>query len=149
MAVAFALLCVEAPPKWAVTIILGVAFLIPDALKVPYAPHYLTVYRLVVWASALGLILRVSRREIPTSALRPGRVHLLLLALVGFAYFVGVAGQVAPATFSPSYNIWLNFVDQILLVISLVAFGRVVGARWVLTRAVWVAAVAAGVGGWE
>src|SRR5665213_3788053 len=146
IALVLALLCAQAPVKWAATLLVGVIFLVPDAVPVPYGPHSLTIYRLVVWASSIGLLLRISRREIPGRCLRPTRAHLALAIFVIYAYFVGVQGADPLTLFSPNYHLWLSDVDQLLLLMCLVAYARLLGVRWLATRAVIMVAISAGIG---
>jgi hypothetical protein len=126
--------------------LLGTTILVPDDLVVPYGPHSLFVGRLILWATCLGMIMRVSDGEIRSSSLRPGRVHLVLAGFVLVAYVVGVTWAPWPASPKESFERWLGLFDQLLFLWCAVAFVRVLGVRWVATRLVALVAISASIG---
>src|SRR5581483_11831899 len=130
VALAAALVCVRGPIRWAAAILVVAPFVVPDAVPISSAFHALTLLRLLVLASAAGLLLRGSAREVPWAALKPGRVHFALLGFVLVSYLVGVSWAPWPANFHSGFDEWLAFVDYLLLLWCAIAYARCLGARW-------------------
>jgi hypothetical protein len=128
--------------RLALVVVLAVAFLVPDTLLVPRqftATSYLTVGRAVTWAFALGLVRRVARGEVDSSALRPRKVHLFLLVFVAVAFVDGVALAAPTTEIAPALHIWMATVDQ------LVFFWSVLAAIRAIDDDLWVARALGGV----
>lgn len=129
--------------------LLATTLLVPDILRLPHAPSRLPISRLVLYAFAVGLLIRIRHGELSIDVLRPRRVQGAFVAFLLAAFVLGVIGAPSPATVSGSLSLWLNFLDQLVLLTVVLAAARALGPTRIVRDLAVVAVLAALVAVWE
>jgi hypothetical protein len=124
-------------------VLLGTTFLVPGNLQFHGFPIWMPFGRLVLWAFATGLVIKVRKGEIALDVLRPRRLHFAAAAFVAVAFVNGVALVPVTNNLVDAGLLWLSFFDQLVFLVCVVAACRVIG---VWTVAIYAAVFAAGTG---
>lgn len=146
LAVGLVVLHLRAPLRTSIAVLLASTFLVPGALLVPSATSDMFVLRIGLWAAAVGIVLRVRRRELDVSALRPSRTLIALAGFVVVAYTLGVAAAPLPSRDQSAFTLWLLVVDQLLFLWVATVAVRAFGVRWVAQVAATLAVAVAVIG---
>lgn len=135
------------PLRWALATLVGVSFLIPSALTLPYtASAFLTIHRLGLAVFAVGLVRRAFRGEVPQDALRPTLVHVALVAWAGLAFVVGVLYGDRDVPVLVAVDSWLFVFDQFAFFTVVITAVRAIGdIPWVARVVGGIVVLAAGI----
>lgn len=104
--------------------LLGAWLLVPGTLAVPGAPAQLFVTRAVLYAFAIGLVLRRRRGELAGAAFRPTAVHAAFALFLAVTFVTGVALAGDYVTPADTFASWLRIVDQAVFFVCLLAVAR-------------------------
>lgn len=149
LAGALVLVHLRASFKVSMAVLIATTFLVPGALVVPGTLASVLVVRVGLWTAVVGAFIRVSRGQLPASAIRPTRVLTAFSVFVVLAYVLGVSRAVFPSRTDSAFDLWFFVFDQLLFLWIATIAVRVLGVRWVAMAAATMTVVVAGVGIWE
>src|SRR3954471_24182483 len=118
-----------------VTVVLASFLLVPVSLVIPPLPPELPVTRVLLLAFLAGILRRVWRGELPSDVLRPRRLHFALGLLLVITFVNGVALNTIDNPFRLALDGWLGLLDQLFVLVAVLAAARVLGA-WTVARTV-------------
>ncbi|MEY2590246.1 MAG: hypothetical protein QOJ67_2230 [Acidimicrobiaceae bacterium] len=124
-----AMLLIALPLRFAFPLFVGSLILVPDTMRFPFGPSdQLPLVRVLPAVFLVGLVLRVGRGEVAPNAFRPSGAHIGLIGFATAAWVLGVAG--ARNTIPPAFSrdLWLQVVDQIVVLVGAVAAVRTIGS---------------------
>jgi hypothetical protein len=122
---------VRAPLRAASVTLLVALIVVPESLPLPLGPGWLALSRLVLYAFAASLLLRIYRREAPVDLLRPTSVHLVFAGFIAVAFLDGIVLAPQPNPRFESLLGWLTLADQLVVLVVAVAIARAFGPWWV------------------
>jgi hypothetical protein len=132
-----------------VTVVLGSFLLVPVSLVIPPLPPELPVTRVLLLAFLAGILRKVWRGELPSDVLRPRRLHFALAALLAITFANGVVLTSADNPFRLAMDGWLGLLDQLLVLVAVLAAARVLGAWTVARTLAGLAVITAFIAVWE
>src|SRR3954447_13932482 len=136
-----ALVAMSARVRVGVTVVLASFLLVPVSLVLAPLPPELPVTRVLLLAFLAGIALRIWRGELPSNVLQPRRLHVALAVLLVITFVNGVVLNSTDNPFRLAMDGWLGLLDQMLVLVAVLAAARVLGG-WTVARTVAGLAVA-------
>ena len=140
-----AIVALRGPLKAAFAVVVAGYLFTPGTLSVPGVTHEAVIARVLLYAFAVGLVLRSARGELAPNAFRFSRVHVALLIFVAVALFNGVALAGADVPLKASVSQWLRILDQLVLLVAATAAVRSLDRAWVIKLLAVLATATAGI----